>query len=176
MKHIQGLTLTELLMTVGIVSITGLMAVPQLNTTSASADATASSIYRAIQHARTQAKLQTESYRLCGSNDGIHCDKEWQKHLILFADDNNNQIIDHQETRQVYSMKTNRLFVQTRLGFGKKSFRFDELGRVDLTGSFLICSPEDQAPIRKITWNQIGRPYLLKDQAAVAAHSSLKCG
>lgn len=175
MKYIQGLTLTELLITLAIVSITGVIALPQLDTTTASADAAATGIYRALQHARGEAKKESNRYRICGSNDGIHCSREWQQQLVLFADSNSNQMLDEGELLQLYPLKAEQLIVQTRLGFGKTSFQFTELGHVDLTGSFLICKPEQKQPLRKVTWNRIGRPYLLKDAAAVAAHSTLQC-
>ncbi|MBR9913104.1 MAG: prepilin-type N-terminal cleavage/methylation domain-containing protein [Gammaproteobacteria bacterium] len=178
MKIYRGFTLPELLFTLAIAGLLGLIAAPSFLSTgeAAGASAAAGNIHRALQHARTLAKMQARRLYICGSDNGSECNKEWGKMMLLFEDKNDDKLPDSDELVQKYLINARHSVIQTRLGFGKKLFSYNNLGRVDLTGSFLVCAADHSPePVRKITWNATGRPYVLKTATKVAAHSDMTC-
>lgn len=174
----HGFTLTELLSTLTILSLLTMVAAPGLFGSSARQDADAASnhLYRALQHARSEAKRRSARLQVCGSDDGRVCSRIWRETLLLFDDANDNGEADTGEILQFYPVGAHHSEVQTRLGFARKAVTFDSLGHANLTGSFLLCDRNgESAPLRKITWNAIGRPYSLNTPQQVANHSSMTC-
>lgn len=173
-----GYSITELLVTISIVSLLSSAGISSLSKPSQSAQAssTATTLFLALQQARERSRIDFKSYQLCGSDDGVNCTREWSKQLILFADSNQNHIADEGEIEQFFPIRSQQFVIQTRVGFGRTYASYTSEGYVNLTGSFLICSNgEEKRALKKVTWNGLGRPYLLNTEEKVTQHSSMQC-
>lgn len=174
----EGYSIAELLVSLSIVSLLSTAAIGSLSKPSqmAQAGSTATTLFLALQQARESARLNSQSYQLCGSDDGFSCSREWSKQLILFSDSNQNHIAEEDEIEQIFPIRSQQLVIQTRVGFGRTYASYTAEGYVNLTGSFLICSlEEEKRPLKKVTWNGLGRPYLLETEEKIAQHSSMQC-
>ncbi|MBU3070686.1 GspH/FimT family pseudopilin [Aestuariicella sp. G3-2] len=176
-QNSRGFTLLELLVSLTIISILLLSALPGMShlLNKNEADSSISTVFRAWQHARSLAATRSQRVLLCGSDDGLHCKKQWKDQLILFVDNNNNYQPDNDETLQRYEFNHSRGNLQTRVGFGKNYVIIDPLGKAPLTGSFLLCNPDEPSLERKISWNMAGRLYLTGNHSHHKGNSTIHC-
>lgn len=172
-----GYSILELLITLSVLSITATVGMPTfINTVNQSdADSSSQRIYRAWQHARSQALTQAKTLTLCGSNDGLSCITPWQNQLILFNDINGDHEPSEGEIIFNYPVEASRGSIQSRISFGRKYTQITQEGRSSLTGSFLYCSNTTEPIERKITWNQPGRPYYTGTNRNYTTSSSVHC-
>jgi len=92
----RGLTLLELLFTLGIAALLASMAIPAFaNMAKRSNSLTlAYELVGLVQFARTEAINQQVTVTLCGSRDGLICTNDWSKTILVFTDYNNNGAMD----------------------------------------------------------------------------------
>lgn len=177
-KRQQALTLIELLMVLSIIGLLLAASPPWLSDTvkRSRVSAATKGLFSGLQSARNHARLHYKEYSLCGSDDGIHCQNSWTKELILFEDVNRNDTLDDGEAIYHFPVNARGLVIQSRIGFGRQHAQFNQRGYAGVSGSFLICDLETPRQIlRKVTWNQIGRPYVLRTQKQIKKHSSIEC-
>ncbi|WP_339668891.1 GspH/FimT family protein [Dasania marina] len=161
-----GFSLTELLTTLTLVIILSLSVTPNASQSIIKNESISNTsiIYRALQSARTEAIRRQSDIRICGSNDGITCIKEWQNYLIIFQDKNKDKKAATNEIVTIENFTLRRGFIISRFALGRSSLSINGRGETNLTGSFIYC-PTSREPqyIQRITWNRIGRPYLGRD-------------
>jgi len=177
MKQSVGYSLLELLISLSILTTITTAGVPSFIYSLNQSDANSSSqrIYRAWQHARSQALTQAKTLTLCGSNDGLSCAALWQKQLILFHDIDGDHEPSEGEVIHHYPIEASRGSIQSRISFGLKYTKITQEGRSSLTGSFLYCSNTTEPIERKITWNQPGRPYYTGTNRNYTTRSTVHC-
>ena len=94
----RGFTLIELVVTVAIVSILTMLAVPsyQYVTTSSRLVTEINSLSGDLQFARIEAIKEGLPVTVCASSDGATCSLSpaWQGGWIVFSDTNANQVVD----------------------------------------------------------------------------------
>lgn len=172
-----GVTLLELLIVVVIAALLLATAVPPLGQLvhKSEADGTIHILVQAWQQARSQALTRSTRIKICGSDNGTTCQKEWQQQLVLFVDENNNDHPDSNEVVQVYEVRAVQGMVQTRIGLGKNYAYIEPTGKAPLTGSFLYCHRHDSGLERKISWNLAGRLYMTGSHTHHTGSSSVHC-
>lgn len=96
-KNNHGFTLIELIVTLAVVSILLLTGIPMLNqmTTSNRLSTQINTVAGSLAIARSESIKRGTSITLCGSTDGATCDtSSWESGWIIFADADNNAILD----------------------------------------------------------------------------------
>lgn len=150
MNRVKGFTLAEMLVTMLILSILIVMALPGFSSLlfRAEAHALQRKLIVSISYSRAQAVSMKTSVTLCSGKTS--CEKEWGDHLLIFSDHNQNGLIDGED--QIYK--------QVVLGsegssLRWKSFRrkpylvFTALGQSPSSnGTFHYCPDGDRASHR----------------------------
>lgn len=137
-------TLLELLITLTILMILLLLAIPSFESVQETfyADAAITQLYRAIQLARSEAIKTNSIVTLCPSEAGYQCQQDWSKGYVVF--------IDHAATGKIEADNSVIHFFKPIKGEGTltwKNFRVKNylqmtaLGTTNAqNGSFLYCS------------------------------------
>ncbi|MCI3879176.1 MULTISPECIES: GspH/FimT family protein [Acinetobacter] len=146
MFKFHGLTLIELLTTLGILAILTTFAVPYFREIMISNEV--AHLKRIltihIQKAKTDAQLHHKNVMLCPSSDAIHCDHDWNKGFIGFIDSNRNRQRDLEETL-LFTIALNHKYGHLSYrAFGNipDSIIFQSSNGLPLAsnGSFIYCS------------------------------------
>ena len=100
MKPMTGLSLLELIVSLGILSILLSISIPDFSelTESIAGDRTLRKLASAIQLSKAAAITNGTTVTLCGSGDGVACGRRWQDGVIIFTDRNRDQVIDEGDT------------------------------------------------------------------------------
>ncbi|MEJ2041848.1 MAG: GspH/FimT family pseudopilin [Reinekea sp.] len=98
MRQVRGFTLVELVVTVVILAIVIMFAIPSFNTlmNRISTNSSRDKILTAFHYARSEAISQQAEVTICASADGANCSatSNWTSGWIVFLDDNGNQTVD----------------------------------------------------------------------------------
>lgn len=99
-NHQGGLTLLELLFTLGIAAILASMAIPAYATMIKRNNSMALSyqLMTLVHYARSEAISRGSVVTLCGSSNGTQCTNDWSKTILVFSDLNANGAIDSEDT------------------------------------------------------------------------------
>lgn len=92
MRKYSGFTLLELMITLGIVAIVAMFAIPGMNTYIQNERLT-TQINTLVGHlalARSEAVLRHQQVVVCGSSNGASCGANWNQGWMVFVDANNN--------------------------------------------------------------------------------------
>jgi type IV fimbrial biogenesis protein FimT len=146
MKKSIGFTLTELLLTLAILSILLGISVPFLSTVKQQflADSTMRQLYRAIQLARMMAIRQRTFISLCPTQNGRHCTRSanWNASggFLLFQDKNKLGKISSNFQKHLFKPMSKQAFLVFK-GFPRSDLlRFTPLGMTDAqNGTFYYC-------------------------------------
>jgi type IV fimbrial biogenesis protein FimT len=98
-KSMKGMSLLELLVTLGILSILLGISMPDFKdfVHSTSADATLKKLATAIQLSKSAAITNRTTVTLCRSVDGVVCGGNWQDGVIAFTDTNRDRVINEND-------------------------------------------------------------------------------
>ena len=100
MKRTLGFTLTEMVVTVTILSIIVTFAIPAFHHLLASweSNQTIRILTMNIQKAKTDAQIHHKNVIICPSQDLESCHNDWNTGFISFIDSNKNRQRDNDET------------------------------------------------------------------------------
>ena len=156
----DGLTLIELLMTLGIIALLTLLAAPSFHGVLArhQAQLDTESVVRALNLARQQALLRHETMTVCPNDLSGKCGEDWSLGILLINEQ--DAIISQQpfEHHAVIFLKTFPAGHEQFLQFGAQG---DTLTQ---NGSFYYC-PLKKDLAKRIVFNQAGRVYVTTDGA-----------
>lgn len=166
-KH-RGFNLLELLVTLAIVSILAGISIPSLASliNNSRADTTQSKLIRAISSARTLAITQRNISTLCPDEN---CSGEWTNGFILFADENNNAVVDGEEIIYERFYNSEKMAVRWAGSGGANYLKFSPTGVARQFGRFHIC-PKSSKPLnskaqqRAMVINRQGRLRTYRDR------------
>lgn len=158
----QGITLVELVSTLGIASIVLSIAVPGMNSLTANNQITSAinNLVSNLHLARSEAIKQGNNIVLCPSSNGTDCDDsfEWHQGLMVFTDKDKDKIRDDdEEVLRVQIPFSKRIIIKT--SSGRKKLRYIPTGTSPGSNTtFKFCPQSDHTDPRKVTLSNTGRP------------------
>lgn len=172
-RYSKGFTVTELLITCGIVSLLSLFASNSLDIINTKRlNNLTTDIYQMVQSSRTFALQYKKFVIICPTADMQTCANRWSSAALSFIDLNGNKTLDDDE-QIISTVSTPKDFANFRwVAFGNKTnLAFSAEGYTDnQNGRFYICREEKGKSIqRQILVHKSGRPR-------VAAPLELKHG
>jgi type IV fimbrial biogenesis protein FimT len=162
-----GFTLTELLVTIAVLTVLATIAAPSYSSLILSnrISTQVNALVAAINVARSEAVTRGNAVTICRSSDGASCavgGTDWSIGWIVFSDPNVNATVDPGEHRiHAYpSMSNNTTALSVGAGM-QQSLTFLGVGRP--LGSFtggeiLVCPPSGGSYCRSLCVNSQGRP------------------
>ncbi|MBB3170127.1 GspH/FimT family protein [Simiduia aestuariiviva] len=153
MKHSQGLTLINLLISLSIISILTFLVIPGFGNILSrnQSTLTINTINSAVNFARSSAILGTKHITLCPKAPLETCGKDWSAGLTVFHDENQNGTLDEEEsvlrtielmasgTVKWSSFGANTYLTFTPIGFTKSQ-----------NGTFIYCPTNKDATLAKV--------------------------
>lgn len=156
----SGFTLVELIVVISILMILGL-SVPnfRLLVGNYKSEATLANLYNLSQYAHSLAITEQKIVTVCGSQDGVHCIKNWQEaNIIVFSDENNNKEIDSLDII-FKTVPVSSAQVQWR-GSNRNYMRFHPEGYSIEWGRYSICpQTPNNLTVKQLVFNRMGRAY-----------------
>ncbi|HDG7210640.1 GspH/FimT family pseudopilin [Acinetobacter nosocomialis] len=156
-----GFTIVELSITLVILVIMSVIAIPLYHQFMASVELknTSRVLTIHIQKAKSDAIIHHKNIVLCPSSDQVICNIDWNKHLISFVDSNRNLQHDLNE-ELLTSIDLNHTYGSMKLQrFGKKQnsivFQGSSGLPIESNGSFIYCS-YDQLKNFKLVLSKMG--------------------
>ncbi len=167
MTKTQGFSLIELLSCCAIASLLLGISAPSLKHIEQKYRARhiALTLHQSLTRAREIAVINHSRVILCGSQDGISCNKEKITYLISFIDENKDYKASPSE-KIILNIKLtdrrDRLHLAASLGRNYITFNSD--GSARQAGSFIYCPSDGNLLFaRRITVSMTGRPYIAID-------------
>ncbi|MDD2892711.1 MAG: GspH/FimT family pseudopilin [Halothiobacillaceae bacterium] len=161
-KHEQGYTLLELMMTIAILAILIAVGIPSFQAFIASTQLTTqtNNILTALSITRTQAIKNNTRATLCTSDNGIQCTSTpWHDGWLIYVDSNQNSALDLGEEITTHGQPTNALEIRGNTNVAHRiSYRADG-SLFSMVGTIRICkaSTAIQENARNIIINHFGR-------------------
>ena len=155
--HLQqtGLTMLELLITLGIAAILASLALPSFASMLRKTSTTviANQLIGLVQYARAEAVAREVTVTLCGSSNGQRCDGQWSSAILVFSDHNEDGVINNSDTilRNIHLANAGDQLVWRV--FGNKPYL--QLHPTGITyfqnGNFTYC-PKDNNTLYALHW------------------------
>lgn len=105
--RINGVTLTELLITLAIAAVVTSMAIPAFSTTIARMRITShtNEFLSYLNYARNEAITRSRRVIICKSADAISCADtgSWEQGFVVFVDNNDDKVVDTDEILRVHT-------------------------------------------------------------------------
>lgn len=166
---LKGFTLIELMVVVAVAAVLVTLAVPSFDASILSnrLGSFANSFVAAAQVARGEALKRNAPVRLCRSANGTSCATSggWEQGWIVFADTNNNAVVDTGET--VVQIQQ-AIPTGYQLTGDTYSIAFQSLGDVSPSANLVLCR---KTPLgsqeRRITISAIGRTAVTTEKTGV---------
>lgn len=171
MNKTNGFTLPELLITLTILGIISLLAMPALSALMERERSRSAvhALYHHLKFARASSVEKNRLVTLCASEDRTSCNgsRDWSSQLILvFIDDNGNGKLDgDDQLLQALDFSQHSGTLHWR-SFGNKSYlQWYPHGMTHYqSGNFTYCPANNDARLaRRITLNAAGRVYFSAD-------------
>ncbi len=159
MKKYSGFTLLELIITLGIVAIATMFAIPAMNTFTQNERLT-TQINTLVSHlalARSEAVLRHQQVGVCGSSTGASCGANWDQGWMVFIDANSNSGFDAGETvvRVQQALDGNSLSSGGGIG---NTVIYDNRGFApNSNGTFSLCDTRGKDHMKSISISVTGR-------------------
>jgi type IV fimbrial biogenesis protein FimT len=160
--HSKGFTFIELMMVVAVVSILIAGSAREivdfvLNNRAA---AQVNELQSSLRIARHEAIKRNRSVTICQSADGLQCSGDWQNGWLVFADDNNDGVVNAGE--KVLSSHGEMLY-GNKLTFTADRVVYANNGtpRSGLSGTFIICDSRGADASTGLVVGPSGRPRIV---------------
>lgn len=168
MESGKGLSLLELLVSLGVLSVLLGIALPDFSqlTQALSGDVTLRKLATAVQLSKMAAITNSTTVTLCRSIDGLSCGGSWQNGVIVFTDHNRNHIIDEEDSliRHITFPNSNGS-IRFRAFQNKQYLQITSLGIThNQNGNFTYCPASgDNKLARQLIVNRTARLRFAQD-------------
>lgn len=157
-----GYSLLEALLALLIASILLALAAPPMGRTldRSQASKDVSQIYRSIQLARTHAITKKTVTTFCASSNGVSCGGPWREGTLLFRDNNDNRVVDHDDhVIEIGKALSHGTHLFWRASAGRNQYlRFAPTGVTKEFGRFSYCPNSEDISLRSmLILNRMGR-------------------
>lgn len=162
MRQMRGLSLLELIVSLGVVAVLLGIAIPDFNEVqqSLSGDVTLRKLASAVQLGKTSAITHGTTVTLCRSADGLSCGGGWQDGVIVFTDSNRNRNIDEDDSlvRHI-TFPNSKGHIRFRAFQNKQYLQLSSLGITHYqNGNFTYCpASKDNRFARQLIVNRTAR-------------------
>ncbi|MBV6815250.1 Tfp pilus assembly protein FimT/FimU [Xanthomonas campestris pv. passiflorae] len=162
----RGFTLVELLVTISVVAVLAVIALPSFQGVirSNQAATTANELVASLSLARSEAIRSTRGGGICPSSDGLICSGQWSDGWISWADANGNGSYDSGETVLRYTKVNSKMTVNAPgvgvIAFDSRARRVASADQV-LTLRPTQC-PSGQPVVRTLTVTSTGNVRVAK--------------
>jgi type IV fimbrial biogenesis protein FimT len=174
MRRSYGLTLIEMIMTIGIAAIVSALAVPSFSNLRRDAErtTTVNGFLHALFLARSEAIKRGQIVSICKSRDGSSCAKNaaWQEGWIVFA----NADRDDQPERDADEpiLLVNQGWGHGTIDSNRQSYSFRPYQQAVVNGTIIFCDERGSAQARAIIISHTGRPRVAQRDAS---NRALRC-
>ena len=164
----KGMSLLELLVTLGILSVLLGLSMPDIKelVQSVSADTTLRKLATAIQLSKTTAITNRTTVTLCRSADGLKCGGNWQDGVLIFTDRNRDRTINEDDrlVRHV-TFPNSKGHIRFRAFQNKQYLQLTSLGVThSQNGNFTYCPfSGDSRLARQLIVNRTARLRFAQD-------------
>ena len=162
----RGYTLLELLFSLSLLALLVSLGLSRVPGSQARAESKAfhSTVTRSLAMARSQAVASNERITICGTRDGVNCERNWvhSVQILVFADRDRNRRYSPGDLlhRQVL-LPLNHGNAYWRGSAGRKYQRFTANGRALEFGRYTYCPLSGEGKeLRQLVVNRVGRSYL----------------
>jgi type IV fimbrial biogenesis protein FimT len=151
------LTLTALVLVVGIPSFSGTIARNRISVE-------INALFHAMHVARKESIMRRQVVSICPSSSGVDCEpgRDWSNGWIMFTNHDRDQPpqVDPNETViQIHQVTKNVRITANRLGFTLRATQ-----QRATNGTIVVCDLADRAPPKALVVSYTGRPRVtLKD-------------
>ena len=156
-KH-NGFTMFELLITLGIVGILSVIALPNMSSFMKNNRLTTqiNSLLSYLQYARSEAILRHKQIIICASSDEVSCSGGWSDGWIVFNDDDQSGDLSGTETiLKVHEKLQGETVLSSS---GPSTIIFDRRGFTpDSAGTFSLCDDRGVDDAKSISISNTGR-------------------
>lgn len=168
MRRAQGVTLIELMTTIGIVAILSAVAAPSFSNLRYDSERTSevNGLLHGVFFARSESIKRAQVVTLCKSRDGSNCapNASWHDGWIVFVN------TDHDDT-PVRDPGEEILLVRDGWQTGtitsnRNAFSFRPYRQGVVNGTIVFCDPRGGAHARAIIVSHTGRPRVAKRDAS----------
>jgi type IV fimbrial biogenesis protein FimT len=167
----RGFTLLELMVTLAVLGVLAIIAVPAFNEASLGSKLSsyASTFQASLKIARSEAIKRNATVTMCRSSDGTNCATSgtWQQGWIVFNDADADGTLDSSETRFVREAAIGPDYVMSS-GGGIYTLAFAGSGMSATTQTITLCraTPSPGSQKRTITLDATGRATVVRDASA----------
>ncbi|MCC8538550.1 GspH/FimT family pseudopilin [Xanthomonas axonopodis pv. poinsettiicola] len=162
----RGFTLVELLVTIAVVAVLAVIALPSFQGVirSNQAATTANELVASLALARSEAIRSTRGGGICPSSDGTTCSGQWSNGWIAWSDANANGTFDSGETVLRYTKVNPNMTID---GTGITAIAFDARARRIATADQVLTlrparCPSRQQLVRTLTVTSTGHTRIVK--------------
>jgi type IV fimbrial biogenesis protein FimT len=175
-SRLRGVTLVELIFTIGIIAILSTVAIPEFGAMrrSASRRAAVNDFLHALFLARSQAVMINGVVSICRSRDGTTCENQngnWNDGWIVFKNTDRDQPAERDTDEEI--IYKHEGWNDGDITSNRVSFSFRPTAQADVNGTVVFCglgaAPSDA---RAIIISQIGRPRV---STRDASNRALQC-
>ena len=166
-KKQQGFTLVEALVTVAILAITTVIALPSLNefTVKMRVDNEISQLHRLLLLSRNTAINAEQNITICPLNTSNNCSTNWHQEITVFKDLNQNSRYEPTDNETIVQVKE-AITNQDTLQYSKTSLIYTATGSLANGASnlpFMYCPKSFNKYSRGILVSSSGRSFVSSD-------------
>lgn len=168
----RGVSVVELMITLGVATILMSIAVPSFRTISMNSKqaGTVNELVAGLHLARNTAITLNARVGICSSSNGVSCEVvDWNEGWIAFHDEDNDQVRDADETILATGSEADGITIDSSQF--PSSFSYRPNGRVMSgtvainTGEFALCDKRGSAHAKVVILDMSGRPRLSEYKA-----------
>jgi type IV fimbrial biogenesis protein FimT len=164
MRGSQGVTLIELLTTIGIVAILSAAAAPSINNLRYDSERTAAvnGFLHALFLARSESIKRGQVVTLCKSPDGSQCANRgsWSEGWMVFVNTDREESPERDPGEPV--ILVNEGWRRGTITSNRASYSFRPFRQNVVNGTIVFCDPRGSEQARAIIISQTGRPRVAR--------------